>query len=211
MRTVPMFSQGSGDDPMRNDSPVRCAAALSVALLLAFASPCLASDVAGADRAGVQAIAAGDAPLEMKTLAGKSVSLQDLHGEVVVLNFWATWCKPCITEMPVLAKLAQRFGSRGLRVIAASVDETASRAELEQFAEKLPRAMEVWVGATMSDIQRMRVQALPTTIIIDRKGTLIRVHHGAVSEGFLDESLEELLGRGGPAPRKRTFSEGSEA
>jgi cytochrome c biogenesis protein CcmG, thiol:disulfide interchange protein DsbE len=164
-----------------------------------------------------------DVPLEMKTLEGRSVSLRDLRGEVVILNFWATWCKPCITEMPVLAKLAQRFGSRGLRVIAASVDETASREELAQFAEKLPRAMEVWVGATMADIERMRVQGLPTTVIIDRAGSLIRVHHGAIPEGFLDDSLEELLESRGPAqpkpapsvpapkPDKRRFSEASEA
>lgn len=157
--------------------------------------------------------------LEMKTLEGRSVSLRDLRGEVVVLNFWATWCKPCIAEMPVLARLAQRFGTRGLRVIAASVDEAATHDQLAQFAQKLPRAMEVWVGITMADIARMQVQALPTTVIIDRHGTLIRVHHGAIPEGFLDESLEELLGSRGPSPApqpdpkpgKRPFSEASEA
>lgn len=166
---------------------------------------------------GSPARSADSSELRMKTLEGRSVSLQDLRGEVVVLNFWATWCKPCITEMPVLAKIAQRFGNRGLRVIAASVDETASRDQLSQFADRLPSSMEVWVGATMQDIQRMRVQALPTTIIIDRTGSLIRVHHGALDEGSLDETLEKLLDFRGPAPApepapgKRRFSDSSEA
>jgi thiol-disulfide isomerase/thioredoxin len=157
--------------------------------------------------------------LQMKTLEGRSVSLRDLRGEVVVLNFWATWCKPCIAEMPVLAGLAQRFGTRGLRVIAASVDENATHDQLALFAQKLPRAMEVWVGITMADIERMQVQALPTTVIIDRQGTLIRVHHGAIPEGFLDESLEDLLGSRGPSPApkpeqkpgQRRFSDATEA
>jgi thiol-disulfide isomerase/thioredoxin len=167
----------------------------------------------------VPAVAREAEPLEMKTLEGRSVSLRDLRGEVVVLNFWATWCKPCITEMPVLARLAQRFGTRGLRVIAASVDETATHDQLTQFAQKLPRAMEVWVGITMADVERMQVRALPTTVIIDRQGTLIRVHHGAIPEGFLDESLEELLGSRGPSPApppdpkpgRRGFSGATEA
>ena len=185
---------------MGPDSPARKVARAFVVALLLAAAPAAARDAA---------------PLEMKTLEGRSVSLGDLRGEVVVLNFWATWCKPCITEMPVLARLAQRFGGRGLRVIAASVDESASREQLAQFAEKLPRAMEVWVGATMADIARMQVQALPTTVIIDREGTLIRVHHGAVTEGFLDESLEKLLEKGGPAPApapdKRRFFDATQA
>jgi thiol-disulfide isomerase/thioredoxin len=183
---------------MRTDTPARRVARALAATLLLVAAPASARDTAS---------------LDMKTLQGKSVSLEDLRGEVVVLNFWATWCKPCITEMPVLAGLAQRLGGRGLRVIAASVDETASREQLAQLAAKLPRAMEVWVGVTMADIARMQVQALPTTVIIDREGTLIRVHHGAVTEGFLDESLEKLLDKGGPrpAPGKRSFSDATQA
>ncbi len=213
-------------------SPVRCAArVLATALLLAATVPCDAGsrehatrDDAPADMAARacalrETASADSAPLQMKTLEGREVSLQDLHGEVVVLNFWATWCKPCITEMPVLAKLAQRFGTRGLRVIAASVDETASHEQLEQFADRLPNAMEVWVGATMADIQRMRVQALPTTVIIDREGTLIQVHHGMLGEGSLDDTLEKLLDSSSPernpaprpAPNRRRFSEASEA
>jgi thiol-disulfide isomerase/thioredoxin len=171
----------------------RCA--LSLAAFALVSALGVSASFAASPGVEVSPVAGRDpAPLRLKTLEGRSVSIQDLKGEVVVLNFWATWCKPCVAEMPVLAKLAERFGKRGLHVIAASVDENATHEELEQFADRLPKGMDVWTGVTMSDMQRMDVQALPTTIIIDRQGTLVRVHHGQLGEGYLDPMLDELLG-----------------
>jgi thiol-disulfide isomerase/thioredoxin len=179
--------------------------ALALAALAIVSTFGVSAGLAASPVVDVSPVAGRDpAPLRLKTLEGRSVSIQDLKGEVVVLNFWATWCKPCVAEMPVLAKLAERFSKRGLHVIAASVDENATHEELEQFAGRLPKGMDVWTGVTMSDMQRMDVQALPTTIIIDRQGTLVRVHHGQLGEGYLDPMLDELLGgKSGQQPGQR--------
>jgi len=144
---------------------------------------------------GVQAASRPFGSLALENLDGRDVSLADLRGKVVVLNFWATWCKPCLVEMPMLAKLAERYHARGLRVVAASVDEAESRPAIEQLADRLPAGMQVWVGATLADMQRLEVgEVVPVTVIIDRQGLAAQVHHGTIEDGDLDTLLDSLLG-----------------
>ncbi|MFN2426817.1 MAG: TlpA family protein disulfide reductase [Candidatus Binatia bacterium] len=134
------------------------------------------------------------APLTLSDLAGKEVSVTDLRGKVVLLNFWATWCKPCITEMPILARVAERYRARGFQVVAASVDEADARDAVKSLAERMPAGMEVWVGATMADMQRLEVgEALPVSVLLDREGSVIRVHHGVIEEDSIDKLIESLL------------------
>jgi len=142
-----------------------------------------------------QAAARPFGTLALSNLDGAKVSLADLRGKVVVLNFWATWCKPCLEEMPSLAGLAQRYQSRGFVVVAASVDEADSRNLVESIAGRMPEGMEVWVGATLADMQRLEVgESLPVTVLLDREGRVARVHHGAIEKDSFDESIEPLLG-----------------
>jgi len=141
--------------------------------------------------------------LALTNLDGEKVSLSAFRGKVVVLNFWATWCKPCVTEMPQLAALAERYHARGLQVVAASVDEAESRQAVEQFAEGVPEGMEIWVGATMADMQRLEVgESLPVTVLLDRGGDVVQVHRGGFEQGDFDEVLEKLLGAGGGEKKK---------
>ena len=150
--------------------------------------------------------------LSLSNLDGDKVSLADLRGKVVVLNFWATWCKPCITEMPQLASIAERYNERGLRVVAASVDEAESRRAVEQFAKRVPKGMEVWVGATLADMQRLEVgEALPVTVLLDRQGNVVQVHRGGFERGDFDEVLENLLGGADPVPEKKKLPGVTEA
>ena len=133
--------------------------------------------------------------LALENLEGRKVSLAELRGKVVVLNFWATWCKPCIAEMPMLAKMAERYHARGVRVVAASVDEADSRPAVEQLADRLPSGMQVGVGATLADMQRLEVgEVLPVTVVLDRQGRLAQVHHGTIGSGEFDKLLDSLLG-----------------
>ncbi len=87
-----------------------------VGLLLVFASPSY--------RQGEPTIAGARAPEFNFTLAGKPARLSDLRGKVVVLNFWATWCPPCVEEMPSLNALHARLASQGVVVLGISVDES---------------------------------------------------------------------------------------
>jgi len=160
--------------------------------------------VAAVSAAATGPAAAADAPqfgaLSLKTLDGGAVSLQQLRGKVVLLNFWATWCKPCVAEMPVLASLAKKYHARGFLVVAASVDEPGSEEEIGRFAGKLPVGMQVWVGATLQDMGRLQVgSSLPVSILIDGEGRAVGARQGAIEEGLLDSAIEEALGK---APKK---------
>lgn len=167
---------------------------LAVTAVLAVALPAVAALPAAA--AGAPMFGS----LSLKTLDGGAVSLQQLRGKVVLLNFWATWCKPCVAEMPVLASLAKKYQDRGFLVVAASVDEPGSEEEIARFAGKLPDGMQVWVGATLQDMARLQVgSSLPVSILIDGEGRAVGARQGAIEEGLLDSAIEEALGK---APKK---------
>lgn len=111
-----------------------------------------------------------------------------------MLNFWASWCRPCLEEMPALAKLSERFHRRGVKVVAASIDDPDSHQAVRLLAEHLPKPMEIWVGATVADMLRLQVgDSLPVTVLIDRDGQVTHVHHGVVAENSFDETLRRLL------------------
>lgn len=122
----------------------------------------------------------------------RSVTLSQLRGQVVVLNFWATWCPPCIEEMPSLVQMQQRLRARGVTVLAVSidVDGNAYRRFLEQHAVNL---------LTVRDPEQKTpilygTQGWPETYIIDRNGVVRRKFIGAVDWTGRDviEYLEKL-------------------
>ncbi|MEX0891421.1 MAG: TlpA disulfide reductase family protein [Gemmatimonadota bacterium] len=121
------------------------------------------------------------------TLDGDTLSLRDLEGQVVVLNVWATWCTPCIREMPSLQRLQDRFGARGLRVVAVSVDAArGSVGELGQpggniqaFVDRLGLDFTILHDPTGKADRIFGVQALPTTLVIDREGRVVEKVMGA--------------------------------
>lgn len=142
-----------------------------------------------------RAAAADFGPLVLRDLEGNRTSLAALRGKVVVLNFWATWCRPCIEELPVLADVAERYGNRGVVVVAASVDDAASRSDIERVAARLPASMRVWIGATMDDMARLELgSSVPVTIVLDRDGDVAHRQRGTLSPGALDSKLESLIG-----------------
>jgi cytochrome c biogenesis protein CcmG/thiol:disulfide interchange protein DsbE len=175
-------------------------AVLAVAVPAATALPAAAAD------------ASMFGSLSLKTLDGGAVSLQQLRGKVVLLNFWATWCKPCVAEMPVLASLAKKYHERGFLVVAASVDEPGSEEEIGRFAGKLPDGMQVWVGATLEDMSRLQVgSSLPVSILIDGGGRAVGARQGAIGEGLLDSAIEEALGKAPKKPKPLLGAEQAEA
>ncbi|MFN2376209.1 MAG: TlpA family protein disulfide reductase [Candidatus Binatia bacterium] len=146
--------------------------------------------------------------LALTDLHGTRVSLGELKGRIVVLNFWATWCKPCVAEMPLLAGAAQLYRERGVVVVAASVDDLERHDEVEAFAGRLPEGMQVWVGATLEDMQRLGLgESLPVTAVLDREGKLVHQHRGVVDAPTLAGSIEGLL----PAGRKKRLPGAVEA
>jgi peroxiredoxin len=103
-------------------------------------------------------------------LEGKLHGLADFRGRVVVLNFWATWCPPCIDEMPSLERLHQAMADRGLAVIAVSVDERFS--DVPAFVERFDLTFSVLYDEGKKVSRKYQTFKYPETYILDREGRL---------------------------------------
>lgn len=102
--------------------------------------------------------------------AGKDTTLDSFRGKVVVLNLWATWCTPCVAEMPTLDSLQQKMGSRDVVVMALSIDRGGVDTVREFFDRVGVRHLPVFVDPTMRAQSTLSAFGLPTTIILDREG-----------------------------------------
>lgn len=103
-------------------------------------------------------------------LEGNVHRLGDFRGQVVVLNFWATWCPPCIDEMPSLEKLHQAFAERGVAVLAVSVDERFS--DVPKFVGKLGLTFSILYDEGKKTSRKYQTFKYPETYILDREGRL---------------------------------------
>jgi len=142
------------------------------------------------------------ATLALADLAGQTHRLLDYRGKIVVLNFWATWCPECRHEMPMLVTLAERYGARGVQVIAASADDEDTRKNIPTFAGEMKIRFPIWVGAAIADMKRLSLGGvLPATAILDRDGRIVARIVGEVQAGEIEHRLDWLLGdRSTPAP-----------
>ena len=131
----------------------------------------------------------------MQTYDGKKLSLSDLRGKVVMLDFWATWCPPCQAEMPHLIKLAKEYESKGLVFVAASRDEMPDAPLfVEEFViSRMPDLAPYVVYAPDEMAAAFQVTALPTLYFLDREGRVVDAQRGALSEAALRARIERAL------------------
>ena len=102
--------------------------------------------------------------------AGKEHSFTDFAGRGLVVNLWATWCPPCVAEMPALERLARALAGEGVVVLPLSSDR-GGRAQVEAFYQRVGiTGLEVWLDPRGAAARGMGVRALPTTVIVDRAG-----------------------------------------
>jgi peroxiredoxin len=123
----------------------------------------------------------------LKDVNGKSLSLHDYRGKVVLLNFWATWCPSCKFEMPSMKTLHKTLGNKGLAVVTVNVRESAD--EVKAFFQE----HRLWFPALLDEggdvFERFNVWSLPTTFIIGKKGELL----GKVI-GYRDWGSDQAMG-----------------
>lgn len=132
--------------------------------------------------------------LTLTLLDGGTLRLPDLRGQIVFLNFWATWCVPCLEEMPALQALHETRSDDGVRVIAVT-DPTAGQTEEEirGFVQQLDLTLPVALEADAEVYRRFHVLQIPTTYIIDPTGTVRFRHIGPLSSDDINTYLEWLL------------------
>ncbi len=169
--------------------------ALSVAwIALSRADPVSMGEGAAADPLPRKGYVAPD--LRLQTLNGEMVSLSDLRGQVVILNFWATWCPACRTEMPALDQVYRAYHDQGLEVVAVNVQEDP--AGTEAFVQELGLDLPVLVDLDGTVSTRYRVTSLPTTYVIDRAGVIREVTVGGpLSRAYLASTVTPLLAEKG--------------
>jgi peroxiredoxin len=109
---------------------------------------------------------------------GGTLRLADLKGKVVFLNFWATWCEPCLEEMPAMERLSRAYRDRGLVVLALSADRDGASV-VKPFLKRHGFSFAVGLDPDQSVARLYRVWALPSTFILDRKGARLFQAHGA--------------------------------
>jgi peroxiredoxin len=141
-----------------------------------------------------------DAPLvgqpapdfRLKTLDGKDIQLSTMRGDVVVLDFFATWCGPCVQAMPEVDALADEFAERGVKLVAVNMQEDA--ASVKGLMERLKLEPTVALDVDGATAEKYSVTAIPQTVVIDREGKVARlfVGGGPTFLAQLRESLEAL-------------------
>ena len=146
--------------------------------------------------------AAPAADLTLHDAGGRKVRLRDLRGQPVVLNFWATWCEPCNAEMPMLVEMENQYAARGVRFIAASLDDARTKAKIPAFLAGYHVGFPVWYGATADDLEQLKLgAAVPATAFLDAGGRVVARILGQARPEEVRQRLDWLTGDpSAPAP-----------
>ncbi len=132
-------------------------------------------------------------PFTLPDGAGQTVSLTDYSGQVVLINFWASWCGPCREEMPLLDQLSDRYGPLGFTMLGVNVEEDSSLAD--RFLDGTPVGFPILYDRENKVSKLYDVIAMPTTVIVDRQGQIRFVHHGyeAGNENEYQDQIRALI------------------
>jgi thiol-disulfide isomerase/thioredoxin len=119
----------------------------------------------------------GAAPdFTLKSRSGENIKLSELKGEVVMVNFWASWCGPCREEMPKLEQMYKRYQSRGLTVIGVNVEQDARVAE--RMLNDIPVSFPILFDPHNKVGELYGINVMPSTFLLDRDGTVRYLHRG---------------------------------
>lgn len=131
-------------------------------------------------------------PSELESIDDFSVErLDEYQGQVVVLNFWATWCEPCRVEMPDLEVVYQEYRQQGVVVLAVNMSE--SSADIADFVKELGLTFPILRDSKQEAMERYNVKMLPTTYFIDRQGNVRHRRVGSMTKSAMREQIESLL------------------
>lgn len=173
--------------------PSRLPAALLAACLLLAGCASIVSRGEPPPRGARDASSRKPAPdFELKDMNGKTIRLSAYRGQVVLLNFWATWCGPCKIEIPWFIEFQRTYKDRGFTVIGVSVDEDGWEAVRPFLASR--KVNYPVVVSTLEVEQKFGgVEALPISFLIDREGRIASTHVGLVTKKTYEDEIRRLL------------------
>lgn len=149
---------------------------------------CAGSGAGGAPRAGAEA-----PPLALDTLSSERVSLADLRGRVVIVNFWASWCEPCVVETPRLQHWFEQHQAAGLHILGINTTHRDSQDAVRAFAREYSVTYPVLLDLDGAASERWRIQQLPRSFVVDRQGVVRFVRIGELTERDFEAQIAPLL------------------
>src|SRR5882672_9422063 len=143
--------------------------------------------------AALPAIGVAAPDFALKSDSGRNVRLSELRGQVVLVNFWASWCSPCRQELPLLNKIFTRYHAAGFTLLAVNVDD--DRKNAEAMLKRLELQFPTLFDGNKNVVKLYGVNAMPATLLIDRDGRVPYVHRGYYDgyERKYEQQVRELL------------------
>lgn len=176
-------------------------AALAIALAASCAGPLHGAHRGRKDESPYRLI--------LKDLSGKKHSVSEFQGQVLVLNFWATWCGPCKDELPMLNELAQKYAASRVVFLAASIDDRDGIKDIPKFLAQHNVTLTVWTGATAGTIKKLGLgEIIPATMVLDQNGNVAGRIMGEARRDDITSRLDWIAnGESGdsPAPVVKRF------
>jgi thiol-disulfide isomerase/thioredoxin len=136
----------------------------------------------------------GDAFPDLATCKLEGKLPESLKDKVVLVDFWASWCGPCIRSFPVMEELRRAYGSKGFVIIAVNVDE--KKRDMENFLKNHPVTFSVVRDARQKLVEQAGVSAMPSSFLIDKNGKVAFTHsgfHGSDTKKQYEQEIESLL------------------
>ena len=128
----------------------------------------------------------------MKTLDGETVRLSDYVGKKVILNFWATWCPSCKTEVPHMQKVYEEYKNQGVEILAVNVtNQDKGKEAVAQFVKEHGLTFEILLDEEGSVGSKYQILTLPTSYMIDTKGNIVETIVGPMDEALMKELIKK--------------------
>ncbi|NQX44858.1 thiol-disulfide oxidoreductase ResA [Paenibacillus tritici] len=168
--------------------PIQIVILLLIVLLGGYA---ISSSVFGGDGKPKEG---GKAPnFELLGLDGKTHTLEEYKGKSVVLNFWGSWCAPCVKEMPALQAQWEKWKDQGVVVLGVNVGE--DQMTVDNFVKLVDIDFPVVMDKNRDAVRSYGISPLPTTFFINTKGKVDNIHIGQLDLSSLEEQIGKLVGR----------------
>ena len=137
-----------------------------------------------------------DKNIILNPLMGKKIKLENyLSTGPVLINFWATWCAPCIKEMPYLDQFEKKYKDKGFSVLAVSVDNQKSLSQVRSFIKTKKFSFDIFLDPNMQIFKKLNGNLMPTNVLIDKSGKVVWRHYGYLpgDEKKMEEQILNVL------------------
>ncbi|MCM3762938.1 thiol-disulfide oxidoreductase ResA [Alkalihalobacillus oceani] len=132
----------------------------------------------------------GSVNFVLTDLNGERIELEDWKGKGVFLNFWGTYCPPCVKEMPVMEELYDEYRAQGVEILAVNAAEP--ELTVQRFVDRYSLTFPIAIDKGRNVIDAYGISPLPTTVLIDEHGTIVHVHQGGMTEEMVRDFMERI-------------------